>query len=291
MVDKQIHANELKLRILMTNICNMNCGFCLNDFQQRDHDEFVDFETVVAAITHYQNIIRSSYPLQVYFSGGEPTMHRKLIDSMSYAKILGCRVTLNTNGTFPRIMESRLSELSDQIHFGTYRQDKLLAERAQRMNGTIQCVYSVQHPYVNKSFLDFYLLDYGLPVKVFQDFNEDPTSYNYFMMWVKQQYPYSNISFRHTGKQENRGNGCNGCTKKCITLKAIWLFPDNTLTCCPQLPPEKRFNAQPINVPLEPFFIYALKFHQVKQYNSNPYNRTLTDEEYDDWKESIRYGT
>ena len=33
--DKQIHRNEFKLRLLMINACNRNCGFCLNDFQEK----------------------------------------------------------------------------------------------------------------------------------------------------------------------------------------------------------------------------------------------------------------
>ncbi|MFW6272886.1 MAG: hypothetical protein ACOC2U_03805 [bacterium] len=34
-IDKQIHANEFKLRILVTNDCNKSCKFCLNDFQPK----------------------------------------------------------------------------------------------------------------------------------------------------------------------------------------------------------------------------------------------------------------
>jgi hypothetical protein len=45
---------------------------------------------------------------------------------------------------------------------------------------------------------------------------------------------WNKLQFRYTGKQENRGPGCSGCIKNCVTLKAVWVFPDNTITPCPQ---------------------------------------------------------
>lgn len=37
--DKRIHQDEFKLRLLLTNACNKNCVFCLNDFQDKPSDE------------------------------------------------------------------------------------------------------------------------------------------------------------------------------------------------------------------------------------------------------------
>ena len=39
MIDPMIHANEFKLRLLLTDRCNRRCSFCLNDFQRKPGSE------------------------------------------------------------------------------------------------------------------------------------------------------------------------------------------------------------------------------------------------------------
>ena len=167
-IDKQIHADELKLRILITNACNQDCSFCLNDFQAKPSKagrQFIDANVAKRAISQYAEFFQDKYPLQVYFSGGEPTLHPNLPGLMRYTKDLNCRVTLNTNGNFPDSLEKDLLEGADQIHFGTYKKSNLHAEKIKRMNGLIQCIY----PYANESFVSFYVKK-NIPIKVFRDF-------------------------------------------------------------------------------------------------------------------------
>jgi organic radical activating enzyme len=235
-IDKQIHSKELKLRILTTNYCNKipRCSSCLNDFQKipttKDKIKFIDSLLVKTAITQYANLFKGKYPLQVYFSGGETTLHKELPSMMEFAKSLECHVTLNTNGNFSESVESELKLFSDEIHFGTYEQSHQRAERIKRMNGTIQCIY----PPVEESFVEFYS-KYNIPIKVFRDFYDNSDDYTNFAKELTEKFPKTNISFRHTGIQENRGPGCNNCDKKCITLKAAWIFPDGGSSPCPQL--------------------------------------------------------
>lgn len=232
-IDKQIHANELKLRILMTDGCTRNCSFCLNDFQQKPVNgkmKFLNPDTAKIAINQYASSFRGKYPLQVYFSGGEPTLHKELIDVMKFAKFRGCRTTLITNGEFPDYLEMPLKTYSDAVHFGTYEKSQKHAERISRMGGLVQCVY----PPIDSSFIEFYS-GYGLPIKVFKEFNDESHKYIDFIKETTEQFPKNNLSFRHTGIQENRGPGCNGCRKTCVTLKAAWIFPDGGSSPCPQL--------------------------------------------------------
>jgi len=42
------------------------------------------------------------------------------------------------------------------------------------------------------------------------------------------------IRTRFTGQQLNRGKACLGCKKECVTLKALWYFPDGSSSTCPQ---------------------------------------------------------
>ncbi len=231
-IDKQIHAEELKLRILMTNGCNQKCSFCLNDFQPKPENgkmQFLDFNIAKTAIKQYANSFEGKYPLQVYFSGGEPTLHPDLISLIKFAKSFNCRVTLNTNGRFPNYLESKLVSFSDVIHFGTYKKSTEHAEKVSRMKGLIQCIY----PYMDESFIEFYS-SYDLPIKVFRDFYSIPDEYPAFAKEMKKKFPNADLSFRHTGIQENRGPGCDGCKKTCVTLKAAWIFPDGGSSPCPQ---------------------------------------------------------
>jgi hypothetical protein len=69
-----------------------------------------------------------------------------------------------------------------------------------------------------KLFADFYAVDRD---KVFDKIKE-----------VMIQFP--EVSSRFTGKQINRGAACAGCKKDCVTLKALWYFPDGTASTCPQ---------------------------------------------------------
>jgi organic radical activating enzyme len=241
--DKQIHANELKLRILMTDGCNraQRCSFCLNDFQPKPKNgmQFLNQDIAKMAISQYANLFTEKYPLQVSFSGGEPTLHPNLIDVMKFAKSLDCLVALNTNGIFSNSLEVPLMLYSDKIHFGTYEKNSEHAERVRRMGGLIQCIY----PHIDQSFIEFYLR-YGLPIKIFEDFNNVFGEYVKFAREMIQKFPSANLSFRYTGIQENRGPGCNGCEKICCTLKGAWIFSDGGTSPCPQLYKYKKHYPQ-----------------------------------------------
>jgi molybdenum cofactor biosynthesis enzyme MoaA len=228
-LDKQIHGREIKLRLLLTDACNRTCPFCLNDFQPRGH-HYLPLQTALAAIAQYARIVASIAPLQVYFSGGEPTLHRYLPDLARVAKGLGARVTINTNGLFGDAVEQRLRGCYDELHFGVYEQDETLAARILRMGGSCQMVY----PPANNALVQYYL-QRGLYVKVFENFLE-PRHEDYLAAlarWAREAP--GRISGRHTGTQENRGPGCDGCARKCITLRAAWVTPDGGISPCPQL--------------------------------------------------------
>jgi len=231
--DKQIHVDEFKLRLLLTNGCNYNCLFCLNDFQNKPEGDPEFLSTVIAndAIFAY-SFCANGYPLQVYFSGGEPTLHPHLPDLISFAKNQKCRVTLNTNGSFSDELEERLSSV-DCMHFGVYKKDLKLAQRIKRMKGNVQCVYSKNYPYVDFDFLKYYL-NFGLEVKIFGDLHEDPKYYEKFATEVVKEFPNAPLSFRFIGIQENRGIGCHNCDRYCVTLKGAWVFPNGNVSHCPQ---------------------------------------------------------
>jgi len=46
--DKQIHKDDFRLRLLVTDGCNKNCHHCLNDFQTRPTDRIKFLDPTVA---------------------------------------------------------------------------------------------------------------------------------------------------------------------------------------------------------------------------------------------------
>ena len=238
--DKQIHASEFKLRLLLTDGCNLSCPFCLNDYQAKPEpgkESYLDTGLAMIAIMAYCDTVTQD-KRQVYFSGGEPTTHRDLPHLIRMANAMGCRTVVNTNGQFSEDVEIGLFEASE-IHFGVYRKSPLLADRITRLGGTAQCVYSREFPYVNHEFIQFYL-SRGIPVKVFGDMRNGAEGYEEFAEWLAKDFNSKALTFRFAGIQENRGSACEGCQRRCVTLKAAWVFPNGTLSHCPQLMPKAK---------------------------------------------------
>jgi len=237
-MDKHIHKYDFKFRSLLTNGCNYNCGFCLNDFQARTPVEYLDFNVFYSKIIEYitlSNIYR--FEKQVYFSGGEPTTHPNFKEFLNIKRDFpDIKLILCTNGNFPDTLNNYLNEFVDEVHLSAYPWNfNILKEKANKLkNCKIQCVHSNEGNYVTEGFLkELYKLN--VPIKIFSNFfDKDYTKYNQLQKYCGSVYGRNGVSFRFTGIQENRGIGCFDCSKKCVTLKGAWLFPDGVLTPCPQ---------------------------------------------------------
>lgn len=267
--NKQIHAEEFKLRILLTNTCTKSprCSFCWNDFQpvpsSQSTEQYIDTRMAMLIILAYCKQVEGKYPLQIYFSGGEPTLHKDIVPLIQVAKVNGARVTLNTNGDFGKHLEDRMIGILDCIHFGVYNKDKALADKIRRMKGSVQCVYSKSNPYVDEDFIRFYL-EQGLSIKVFGDLRENPSEYEAFAGYLKGKFPDKPLDFRFIGIQTNRGSGCFGCEKTCVTLKAAWVFPNGSIAACPQL--EYKTIPGANMEELEKEINLAMEFHKVHRH-------------------------
>lgn len=234
-IDKQIHRDEIKLRLLLTNKCNFNCSWCLNDFMEKGTD-FLYEDYALKAITYYKLFFDGKVPLQVYFSGGEPTLHSCLPTLLKYAKLLNCRTTVISNASNPIILE-KIRSFIDCLHISVYVKNNPLSYVAKKLNADLQTIYSLKHPFLDDSFINYYIKQ-GFNLKIFQNFFDD---FDIFYRNLANRYKDEpKVQFRFTGKQENRGIGCKDCTKKCITLKAAWVFPDGGITPCPQLVKHKK---------------------------------------------------
>jgi len=230
MFDKQIHKDDFKLRILVTNGCNKACPNCLNDFQPKGC-AYIDPVKAYEVIRPYCMFMRKKgLTPKVEFSGGEPGSHPFLWDMLIYAKQYGAFTKVNTNGLSLR--HSLTTNVVDCWHVGVTECDPKLLAKIKKVNGQAQYVVTINDLGKLPIIIDFYK---EVPIKLFADFNEKGERLkvikNLILYYADK---YKNIKTRHTGIQENRGKLCRGCKKKCITLKAIWLLPDGSITLCPQ---------------------------------------------------------
>lgn len=258
MFDKEIHKNEFRLRVLTTNKCNKNCYNCLNDFQTKIGEQFIDPKFVARYLHEYGNFMRrKSQPSIVTFSGGEPGIHEDLLYMVKTAKSTCDVVKIDTNG---KAYYNDIDKYVDNwhIHVMTPFND-VLYEFDQKV------VYQIVihdhfcnnrfNPHL-QSIEDFIKRNPSNKIKLFFDFfgNYDMISetISYF---IKK---YKNVESRFTGKQVNRGRGCYSCNLDCITLKALWLFPNNTCSSCPQ-GVRKIYETDPTDIIRNSFITHMFK--------------------------------
>lgn len=229
--DKLIHQNEFRLRVLLTNKCNKNCSFCLNDFQPKEPTQYATPFDLNDCIRAYAQFMKSIKELSIItFSGGEPGIY-PFLDMVLYTASHYCDIVkIVTNGT---AFKEHLIPYVDKWHIGVTEKLELdrFVEYSERI--TIQIVVTDE---MDDSLIDLvdHYHDAGFLVKLFIDFNsKDKPNLEEKIQRVADYFP-DRICTRFTGKQINRGMACAGCEKECVTLKALWYFPDGTSSTCPQ---------------------------------------------------------
>ena len=230
LINKQIHAKEFRLRVLLTNDCNKNCLNCLNDFQDVRSD-FINVDLVKEVLDDYNTFCYFSginNPV-VSFSGGEPGLHKSFPEIIKYAKQFSeYKIQVNTNGLVDQY-DWDSDNIDIRYHIGRGLNNKIIAGQ--------KAVYIIRETDTVKSLLSFLTPFYkgGMILKSFVDFDASKEFITYQYPYILSQLQRSiRISGRFTGIQENRGEGCNDCLKKCITLKALWVFPNGYCSPCPQ---------------------------------------------------------
>lgn len=84
--------------------CPLNCVYCSNHAQLND-GKHVDLTSIEDQITESSKFVDS-----VVFSGGEPTMHAEALEALiDYARSLGLKTAVHTNGYYPKVLEELLA--------------------------------------------------------------------------------------------------------------------------------------------------------------------------------------
>jgi organic radical activating enzyme len=235
MIDKHIHQDEFRLRILLTNQCNKDCYFCLNDFQPKEPPAYANMLNVNDCLRAYGTFMKSIKETSIVtFSGGEPGIYPGLDMILRHAKYYCDVVKVVTNGT---ALHPLRCKYVDCWHVGVTEQDQRVVDfREHAKDITAQIVVTEKMSMEKLDRLIEYYLNQGVNVKLFTDFFSDSKEMMALALFMSR---FWRIETRFTGKQINRGAACEGCDKQCVTLKALWVFPDNTSSTCPQRVKEK----------------------------------------------------
>ncbi|MBI3829926.1 MAG: radical SAM protein [Planctomycetes bacterium] len=78
-----------------TRSCNLRCVHCYSDSETKSYQGELNHEESLKMI---DDLAEYGVPI-LLFSGGEPLMRRRVFELMTYAKKVGVRPTLSTNGT------------------------------------------------------------------------------------------------------------------------------------------------------------------------------------------------
>jgi len=87
-----------------TNVCNLRCVMCPRDQQERP-EGYMDFSLYKAFLDELDTLGTELIYLHLF---GEPTLHPRIFDMISYAKVKGIDVAMSTNGT---TLDERITRL------------------------------------------------------------------------------------------------------------------------------------------------------------------------------------
>lgn len=102
--------NSNKLRLAVTNACNLSCFYCHNEGQKIDCVKtYISLDYVKSMVNWIiNNNIRVDY---INVTGGEPMVHPQIIEIIDELKKLNCKIRLNTNATL--LTKEKVDELKE----------------------------------------------------------------------------------------------------------------------------------------------------------------------------------
>ena len=105
---KNHHPGSLSY-VIYSQGCNFKCHYCYNSPSARIFDPENNTESKIDEIISFLEKNKEKYDA-VVLSGGEPTMNNDLPDVLKKIKATGLFVRLETNGTFPKMLSTIVSE-------------------------------------------------------------------------------------------------------------------------------------------------------------------------------------
>lgn len=96
--------------MVFTQGCNFRCFYCHNPVFVKGGEERAEISSIPFQAVENFLKSRKNFLDGVVISGGEPTLHKNLKETISRIKALGYKVKLDTNGSRPAVVEELLKE-------------------------------------------------------------------------------------------------------------------------------------------------------------------------------------
>jgi hypothetical protein len=166
----------------------------------------------------------------VTFSGGEPGLWYPLEYACEFGKWLGLTVKVCTNGL---AFSYGAQRFVDRWHVHIFSSQFYLPGFATPENTILQYVVTKES---STSEIERIISESdGFSIKFFLDyFSRDRSRLEEKLSGACRKFGNTRLYARYTGVQTNRGRACLGCSRDCVTLKGVWLFPSGELSTCPQ---------------------------------------------------------
>ena len=91
--------------IVWTSGCNLRCPFCYNKDLALGTSQLFPKDEILSFLSKRKTLLEG-----VVISGGEPLLHKDLIDFVKKIKTLGLLVKVDTNGTHPELLKELLEQ-------------------------------------------------------------------------------------------------------------------------------------------------------------------------------------
>ncbi len=90
--------------VVFTKGCNMNCPYCHNR-NLEERELFINEEDVLLFLKKRKGLVDA-----ITISGGEPTLHKGLVEFCRKLKKISVKIKLDTNGTNPKVLTQLINE-------------------------------------------------------------------------------------------------------------------------------------------------------------------------------------
>ncbi len=200
-----------RIYIEITNVCNLNCSFCIPHNRENRFMNFDEFKLILTKIKPYTNYIY----LHVK---GEPLLHPDVDKFIEYAYNQGFFINLTTNATLLK-EHLQITKYLRQINISLHATNSIeIVKTARKINDCIVCfrIWNINKDIKNKELLE---KEFNLTIPNVENFTLDD---NIFLS-QKNEFTWPSLNNNY----ENTNKYCYGL------INQIGILVDGTvIPCC-----------------------------------------------------------
>jgi organic radical activating enzyme len=192
-----LHKNKMLYQIEITTYCNLQCFYCPIETIENKHIEYSKFKQIVDSFKP-----NSKVRLQ---GTGEPLLHPKFYEIVSYVKQKGHYADIITNGTIK--IDSKIINLLDSIGFSidTLNTQEAKKSKRDKLETTLNNLFQTYKQTPKK--VKIFAVNYGQDLKPLIEFSKKykipltiqnlQTKISYQNKYKMEEKPYTNYSCKY----------------------------------------------------------------------------------------------